>query len=102
MQMDNVKVSVHGDKISPSNLPHFTDSEVTVVDVEHQMLSVRVGPVFVGDGYVHKTPGIWIWYQERYMMSELSGPVLLSLESWRRFNEYVEKRFHDLEEAENV
>lgn len=58
-----------------------------------QALWVRVGPVFYGNGTVQATiPGIWISYQEEYMGSPLSGPVLLTPGTWKQLDKAVRRR----------
>ena len=61
----------------------------SVVDSEGQLLEFRVGPVFFED----KTEpnALWISYQEHHQQSDMVGPVLLSLDTFKKLVEYVNK-----------
>jgi len=59
----------------------------SIVDSEGQLLEFRVGPVFFKDHAEHNA--IWISYQEYHMDSDLIGPVLISLETFKKLVEYV-------------
>lgn len=75
---------------------HVVDDDgAEVIAVEEaddpQALWFRVGQVYDGDT-LRKEPGIWINYQERYMASGLSGPVLLTPAVWRELVAAVDAR----------
>jgi len=61
------------------------------IDINRQALWVRVGPVF-DNGNERDEPGIWINYQESYLDSSLTGPVLLTPRAWQQLVELVAKR----------
>jgi hypothetical protein len=59
-----------------------------------QALWVRVGEVFDGD-QVRDEPGVWVEYQERYLASGTSGPVLLTPAIWRKLARAVCERLEE-------
>lgn len=69
------------------------DTEIVAVEDgdEPQSLWFRVGPVFHG-GVEAKDPGVWISYQPHYLHSDMTGPVLLTPETWRRLASIIETR----------
>jgi hypothetical protein len=57
-----------------------------------QALWVAVRPAWHGnvpDGH----SSVWISYQDEYMRGPLTGPVLLSPQTWRELNDAVERQF---------
>lgn len=61
------------------------------IDATPQALWVRVGPVYDIEGE-RPEPGVWIEYQESYLGSGMSGPVLLTPATWRELAAAVETR----------
>lgn len=64
---------------------------IAIEEDDVQALWVRVGPVYFNHE-IYDEPGIWIEYQERYMDSDLRGPVLISAETWDELDKYVRRR----------
>jgi hypothetical protein len=70
--------------------------EETDAEGHRQGLWFRVGPVFRGD-HVADDPGVWIEYQEEYMGSPMTGPVLLTPEIWCRLAGAIRRRLGEWE-----
>jgi hypothetical protein len=68
-------------------------STIDLVDSENQLLQFRVGEVFFGKSKSQTETGLWIWYQERYLDSKESGPVLMDEENWKKIRNYIDKKF---------
>lgn len=70
--------------------------EVTVIEESsgtghRQALSVRVGHAWHGRD---RAPGVVIWvnYQPEYLRSEVIGPVLIEVATWRQLSRAVRRR----------
>lgn len=65
--------------------------EVLEDGTDGQSVSVRAGAVYHAGGQ-DNDPGIWIEYQSQHRNSNVEGPVLLSIESWRELVTAVEQQ----------
>ena len=64
---------------------------IAVDDLTSSAMWIRVGPIYDGDT-IRDQPGVWIEYQDRYINSDLRGPVLLSIEVWNELDKAVKSR----------
>jgi len=65
-----------------------------------QALWVSIDTVFDTDAATATTtaraePGVWVEYQPQYGHSDLQGPLLFSVATWRELNAAVERRLEE-------
>jgi len=79
-------------------------SLVGLTDSKNQSLVFRVDPVFLfpdvsENNKGHK--GLWIEYQEQYLVGNVKGPVLMDKKNWEKIRDHINKKFRGRSEKKS-